>query len=93
MARLDACHGELLIGDRGGRPALLESYDKLVRVPSIAHGEVVELVRSRKLHGRGVGWIDVHLLASTLVAGTVLWTTSMAGVLHSREIGMRSLCL
>jgi len=67
-------YGELLIGDRGGRPALLASYEKLVRVPSIAHAEVVELVRARKLHGRGVGWIDVHLLASTVVAGTVLWT-------------------
>src|SRR5436309_456742 len=65
-------YGELLIGDRGGRPALLESYEKLVRAPSIPHDEVVELVRSRKLHGRGVGWIDVHLLASALVAGTLL---------------------
>jgi hypothetical protein len=30
--------------------------------------------RARGLHGRGVGWIDVHLLASALVAGIQLWT-------------------
>jgi predicted nucleic acid-binding protein len=70
----DLVFGELLIGDRGGRPALLANYEKLPRAPSVPHAEVVELVRSRKLHGRGIGWIDVHLLASTLVAGTVLWT-------------------
>ena len=66
--------GELLIGDRGGRSALLASYEKLLRAPAISHLEVVDLVRSRKLYGRGVGWIDVQLLASALVARTVLWT-------------------
>jgi predicted nucleic acid-binding protein len=66
--------GELLIGDRGRRPALLASYEKLLRAPTVSHAEVVELVRSRKLHGRGVGWIDVHLLAAALVARTELWT-------------------
>ena len=66
--------GELLIGDRGGRTALLASYEKLFRAPTVSHSEVVEFVRSRKLYGRGVGWIDVHLLASALVARTVLWT-------------------
>jgi predicted nucleic acid-binding protein len=66
--------GELLIGDRGGRPTLLASHEKLLRAPTVSHAEVVELVRSRKLQGRGVGWIDVHLLASVLVARAVLWT-------------------
>ena len=66
--------GELLIGDRGGRSALLASYEKLLRAPAVSHAEVVDLVRSRKLYGRGIGWIDVHLLASALVARTVLWT-------------------
>ena len=79
--------GELLIGDRGGRAALLASYEKLFRAPTVSHSEVVELVRSRKLYGRGVGWIDVHLLASALVARTVLWTAdprlaALSGELH-----------
>jgi hypothetical protein len=40
--------------------------------PSIA------FVRDRKLHGRGVGWIDVHLLASALVARLELWTPRLS---------------
>lgn len=31
-------------------------------------------MRARGLQGRGIGWVDTHLLASTLVAGARLWT-------------------
>ena len=67
-------YGELLIGDPGGRARLLSSYDLIPRIPTVAHAEVTAFVRSNKLHGRGVGWIDAHLLASALVADTPLWT-------------------
>ena len=36
--------------------------------------EVLAFVHSRKLQQRGVGWVDVHLLASALVERAVLWT-------------------
>jgi len=67
-------YGELLVGDRGGRETLLSSYERMEQVPAVPHGEVVTFVRARKLHGRGIGWIDAHLLASALVAGVQLWT-------------------
>jgi predicted nucleic acid-binding protein len=35
---------------------------------------VVAFVRAHRLQGRGVSWIDVHLLASALAAGAALWT-------------------
>ena len=38
------------------------------------HSDVVAFVEARKIHGRGIGWIDVHLLASALVGGVQLWT-------------------
>jgi hypothetical protein len=41
------------------------------RVP---HAEVVAFVRERRLHGHGAGWVDFHLLASTIVGGYRLWT-------------------
>jgi predicted nucleic acid-binding protein len=71
----DLVYGELLIGDRGGRPVLLASYRILSRAATASHDEVVELVRSRKLHGRGIGWVDAHLLASALITDAPLWTT------------------
>lgn len=70
----DLIYGELLIGDAGGRKQLLDSYELIQQVPAVSHAEVATFVRSHRLHGRGIGWIDAHLLASTIVAGTHLWT-------------------
>ena len=44
---------------------------------AIAHLAVVEFVRFRKLHGRGIGWIDAHLLASALAERIQLWTVDV----------------
>ena len=83
----DLVEGELLIGDRGGRPVLLASYQQLSRAPTLSHAEVVVLTRSRKLHGRGIGWVDAHMLASALIARAPLWTadarlSAIASELH-----------
>ena len=88
VAGHDLVYGELLIGDAGGRLQLLKAYDLIPRVPSIAHAEVATFVRSRKLHGRGIGWIDAHLLASALVAGTPLWTADEGLARLAGEVGM-----
>lgn len=67
-------YGELLAGDNGARKALLAAYQLIPRATTVPHREVDEFVRHRKLTGRGVGWIDVHLLASTLVHHVRFWT-------------------
>jgi predicted nucleic acid-binding protein len=74
VAGHDLIHGELLIGDSGGRQELLSCYSRLHWIETISHAEAVSFVRARKLHGRGIGWIDAHLLASALVADVRLWT-------------------
>ena len=74
VAGHDLIYGELLIGDPGGRSELLHAYRLMHRVSSVPHEDVVALVRSRRLHGSGIGWVDAHLLASALVAGVSLWT-------------------
>jgi predicted nucleic acid-binding protein len=70
----DFVYGELLIGDQGGRKRLLADYEQMHHAPVVPHDDVVGFVRDRRLHGRGVGWIDVHLLASALVERLKLWT-------------------
>jgi predicted nucleic acid-binding protein len=67
--------GELLLGDiGGGRRTLLEAYALMHQASTVAHEEVVAFVRERRLFGRGVGWIDVNILASAVVAGFRIWT-------------------
>jgi predicted nucleic acid-binding protein len=84
----DFVYGELLIGDKGGRTALLTNYGRMDWAPVIAHSDIVAFVRDRKLHGRGVGWIDVHLLASALVGRLRLWTTDPALATLAKELGI-----
>jgi predicted nucleic acid-binding protein len=67
-------YGELLIGDKGGRNKLLDDYGRMHQAPVVPHRDVVTFVRERHLHGRGVGWIDIHLLASAILGGLSLWT-------------------
>ena len=74
VAAHDLIAGELLVGDRGGRLPLLAAYSRIYRSASVPHAEVMDFVRHRKLNGRGIGLVDVHLLASALVSQIRLWT-------------------
>jgi hypothetical protein len=80
--------GELLIGDKGGRKKLLADYERMDQAPVVPHGEVVAFVRHRRLHGRGIGWIDAHLLASALVGRLRLWTVDPALAALARELNI-----
>jgi predicted nucleic acid-binding protein len=70
----DLIYGELLMGDPGGLRGFIAEYSLLRPTATIAHDEVVGLVNTRHLHGRGVGWIDVNLVASAIAARSQLWT-------------------
>jgi predicted nucleic acid-binding protein len=67
-------YGEILIGDRGGRGKLLASCERMHQATMVPHREVVAFARHRELYGRGMRWIDVHLLASAIVGRLQLWT-------------------
>jgi len=81
-------YGELLIGDVGGRKQLLEGYEQMHQAPLVPFADVVAFVRGRRLHGRGIGWIDAHLLASSLVGRLKLWTTDPRLATLARELGV-----
>jgi|SRR5581483_5003491 len=84
----DFVYGELLIGDKGGRKQLLASYERMHQAPTVSHDEVILFVRERRLHGRGIGWIDAHLLASTLVGRLKLWTADPRLAVLALELGI-----
>jgi predicted nucleic acid-binding protein len=81
-------YGELLIGDRGGRGKLLAAYGQMRQARIVPHHEVVAFVRDRDLHGRGAGWIDMHLLASAIVGRMRLWTADPGFASMAKELGV-----
>ncbi len=66
--------GELACGDLEDRDEILGLLSRLPSAVVADHDEVLGLVERRGLFGRGIGWIDMHLLASALLTGVVLWT-------------------
>lgn len=85
-------YGELLMGDRGGRRRLLSAYDRMHQAGMVPHADVVLFVRARDLFGRGVGWIDVHLLASAIVGRFRLWTadTNLSSVAEDLDVAYQT---
>lgn len=81
-------YGELLIGDRSDRTTLLASYSQMYQAAVIPHDDLVTFVRSRKLYGRGVGWIDIHLVASALVERFTFWTADRRLAAIAAELGI-----
>ena len=72
------CHpfivGELACGNLRRRAEILGMMRNLAHAPVADHDEVLTFVERHRLMGLGIGWIDAHLLASTLMAGATLWT-------------------
>lgn len=80
-------HGELLIGDRGG-PGKLSAYERLGQAGTIPHLDVVTFVLDYDLSGRGVGWIDIHLLATAVVDRLQLWTADQRFAAMATKLGV-----
>jgi predicted nucleic acid-binding protein len=73
------CHpfviGELACGTLRNRAEILALLRALPTVPQATEDEAHDFIAVRRLAGRGIGWIDMHLLASTSLAHSVrLWT-------------------
>lgn len=67
--------GELACGNLRNRRELLALWANLPFAPSATDEEVLRFIDKQKLMGIGLGYVDVHLLASTALAGTAkLWT-------------------
>ncbi len=66
--------GELACGNLQNRAEILELLRSLPRLVTATESETFFLIDNRHLMGRGIGYIDVHLLAATIAGGARLWT-------------------
>ena len=67
--------GELALGNLSNRVEILSLLNTLPKARTASDAEVLHLVESRQLMGRGIGLVDGHLLASVLLSqSTKLWT-------------------
>lgn len=78
--------GELACGSLRNREEILSLLAALPVAKAAEHDEVMQLVAQPKLHGKGLGWIDAHLLASTLLTGCTLWTRDPSLAKAARQL-------
>lgn len=81
--------GELACGNLKNRSEVLKLLGDLPAAPTATDSEVLGFIERRALMGRGVGYIDVHLLASAAMAGDArLWTRDKNLGGAAKEIGL-----
>lgn len=67
--------GELACGNLRNRGEILELLGHLPAAPQADQDEMLYLIERHQLMGRGLGYVDIHLLAAALLLpGTRLWT-------------------
>lgn len=67
--------GELACGNLSNRAEVLALLQALPPAPVATDEEALVFINTRQLMGRGIGYIDVHLLASAALDGSAtLWT-------------------
>ena len=82
-------NGELACGNLGKRESILADLAALPAATRASDAEVMHLVESRKLWGRGLGWVDAHLLASALLSHCQLWTMDKRLGATAAELGLK----
>lgn len=87
-----ACHpwvtGELSLGSLAQRQEILTLLANLPQATVATDDEVAAMIEGRELHGRGIGYVDVQLLAATLLSGAhQLWTRDKRLAEAARDLG------
>jgi predicted nucleic acid-binding protein len=72
------CHsfivGEIACGNLSNRTEILSLLQALPLVNHAEHQEVMHFIENYSLMGKGLGYIDMHLLASAVLTKIPIWT-------------------
>lgn len=80
--------GELALGNLTDRESFLDELRAMHRAPLVTDDEVLVAIEAHGMFGRGIGYVDAHLVASCLVSGFTLWTRDRRLVELARRAGV-----
>lgn len=80
--------GELACGSLPNREAALADLLALPQTAVATHHEILRFISDRRLWARGLGLVDVHLLASALLSTCRLWTLDKRLAVAASELGV-----
>src|SRR5690625_2104641 len=86
------CHpfiiGELACGNLRQRSRVLQALQAMPSASVATHDEAMVFLERRQLAGRGIGWVDLHLLASTALTDARLWTRDKRLAAAAMDLGL-----
>lgn len=72
------CHpfivGEIACGNLKNRQRVLSLLNDLPKAYRVEDREVAQFIEGHRLMGKGLGYVDIHLLMSALLTRVPLWT-------------------
>ena len=80
--------GELACGSLKDRPEFLFFLSALPAAKLATHSEVMTLMEKHRLWGRGLGLVDLHLLASAILSNCHFWTFDNKLARAAAELGL-----
>jgi predicted nucleic acid-binding protein len=80
--------GELACGSLRARSTVLGLLATMPRAGRAEEDEVLGLIERFQLMGRGIGYVDAHLLASSMIAHARLWSRDRRLVAIAAELGV-----
>jgi len=88
------CHpfivGELACGNLRNRHEILSLLRSLPMATLAAHEEVMQFIEDNQLMGKGLGYIDAHLIASAMLTHISIWTLDKTLAEISLKLGIGS---
>ena len=78
---------ELALGSIANPSETIALLESLPQAQTASHGELMQLIRSERLGGSGIGFVDAHLLAACRLSGTSLWTRDKRLRAQSQRLG------
>jgi predicted nucleic acid-binding protein len=82
--------GELACGTLTHRSKVLTLLAALPAAPLAEHDEVLRFIDARRLFGKGLGWIDLHLLVSAHIFQLPFWTLDKRLAVAALELGLEA---
>ncbi|MDD2913730.1 MAG: type II toxin-antitoxin system VapC family toxin [Gallionella sp.] len=81
--------GELALGNLQNRNVILSTMQNLPKVTHASDEEVLTFIERHTLFGSGIGYVDAHLLAATLLSpGSSIWTRDKRLLAESVRLGV-----
>ncbi len=86
------CHphiiGELACGNLKNRKEIIELFQSLPVSPVVEFQEFLYFVEQNNLSGRGIGFVDIQLLASAQLGQVLLWTADKRLKVAAAALGL-----